>query len=90
MFDFDLTDELKLILKKLAKKDHQRVEIIKKKIKEIISCYHNSINHYKNLRYNLKECKRVHIDSSFVLIFKVDIEKNFIIFINFDHHDNIY
>ena len=90
MFNFDFTDELKLIIRKLSKKDHLRVEIINKKIKEIISCDHNSINHYKNLCYNLKEYKRVHIDSNFVLIFKVDFEKNSILFVTFDHHDTIY
>ncbi|MEK6823481.1 MAG: hypothetical protein AABY06_00450, partial [Nanoarchaeota archaeon] len=70
MFDFDLSDELKIILKKLAKKDKKKVEIINKKIKEIINCDKISINHYKNLRYDLKEFKRVHIDNSFVLTFK--------------------
>jgi hypothetical protein len=38
MFDFDLTDELKLIIRKLVKKDKKKVEIINKKIKEIINC----------------------------------------------------
>ena len=53
MFDFDLSDELKIILKKLAKKDKKKVEIINKKIKEIINCDKISINHYKNLRYDM-------------------------------------
>lgn len=90
MFDFNLTDELKLIIKKLVKKDKKKVEIINKKIKEIINSNHDSINHYKNLRHNLREYKRVHIDRNFVLTFKVDIGNNFILFADFDHHDNIY
>ena len=76
MFDFNLTDELKSIIEKLAKKDKKRAEIINKKIKQIINSDSASIQHYKNLRHDLKEFKSVHVDSSFVLIFKVDI-KNF-------------
>ena len=90
MFSFDLTDELKFIIQKLCKKDRKRVEIINKKIKQIINCDSVSIQHYKNLRHDLKDFKRVHIDTSFVLIFKVDIQNNHILFVDFDHHDNIY
>ena len=90
MFNFDLTDELKLIIRKLVKKDKKKVEIINKKIKEIINCDKNLINHYKNLRHDLSDYKRVHIDKSFVLTFKVDLFRNFILFVDFDHHDKIY
>ena len=90
MFEFNLSDELKLIIKKLAKKDKKKVEIINKKIKEIINSDNQTIQHYKNLRNDLKDYKRVHIQRSFVLTFKVDITNNFILFTDFDHHDKIY
>ncbi len=90
MFEFDLSDELRIKLSKLAKKDKKRVEIINKKIKEIINRDKEDIKHYKNLRYDLSEYKRVHIDEHFVLAFKVDISRNFILFVDFDHHDKIY
>lgn len=90
MVDFDLSDELKLKIRRLLKKDKKKVEIINKKIKEIINNNKYSINRYKNLKYNLKQFKRVHIDKHFVLTFKVNIEKNFILFVDFEHHDNIY
>lgn len=38
----------------------------------------------------MKYLKRVHIDTHFVLTFNVNKEKNFILFVDFDHHDNIY
>ena len=50
----------------------------------------DSINHYKNLKYGLKEFKRVHIDKHFVLTFKVDLNNNFILFADLDHHDRVY
>ena len=90
MFDFDLTDELKVILHKLSKKDRKKVEIINKKIKEIINCERQAIDYYKNLRYDQKHLKRVHINGSFVLTFSVHKERNFILFVDFDHRDNIY
>lgn len=90
MFDFDISDELKFILKKLVKKDKKKSDIIYKKIKQIVSCDEETINHYKNLKHDLKEFKRVHIDRSFVLTFKVDIKNNFILFVDFDHHDEVY
>ena len=90
MFDFDISDELKIKIRKLVKKDKKKVEIINKKIKEIINNDNTSIDRYKNLRYDLKYFKRVHIDKHFVLTFKVDKEKNFILFEDFEHHDKVY
>jgi YafQ family addiction module toxin component len=90
MFSFDLTDELKFKIKKLLKKDKKKVEIINKKIKQIVYSNLQSINHYKNLRNEMKDFKKVHIDNSFVLIFKVDMNKKFILFVDFDYHDKIY
>ena len=90
MFSFDLSDELKIKITKLLKKDKKKVEIINKKIKEIINNDIETIKRYKNLRHNLSDFKRVHIDRSFVLTFKVDIKKNFILFADFDHHDKVY
>ena len=57
------------------------------KINEIISS--SDIEHYKNLRYGLKDVKRVHI-GHFVLTFQFDKNQNLILFEDFDHHDNIY
>ena len=59
-------------------------------LKEIISSNKDSINHYKTLRHDLSDYKRVHIDKNFVLVFQVDISNNFILFVDFDHHDKIY
>lgn len=90
MFDFDLSDELKFVIRKLIKKDKKKVEIINKKIKEIVNNDNSTIDRYKNLTYGLSNLKRVHIDKSFVLTFKVDKTENFILFVDFDHHDNVY
>ena len=90
MFKYSFSEELKFKIKKLVKKDKKKTDIIYRKVKQIITCDEETINHYKNLRHDLSEFKRVHIDKQFVLAFKVDIKNNFILFTDFDHHDNIY
>ena len=90
MFYFDLHDKVKIILKKLSKKDKKRVEIINKKIKDVINNDHQTIERYKNLKSPLQHLKRVHIDKHFVLTFHVNKEKNFILFVDFDQYDNVY
>ncbi|NCN98943.1 addiction module toxin RelE [Candidatus Pacearchaeota archaeon CG10_big_fil_rev_8_21_14_0_10_35_219] len=90
MFKYAFSDKLKLKISKIVKKDKKIAETIYKKIKQIVNSDEESINRYKNLRYDLKDYKRAHIEKSFVLTFKVDIPKNFILFWDFDHHDNVY
>ncbi len=88
--DFDLSPQLKGIIEKLLKKDPQRAEVLHKKIRQIIQSDETTIEHYKNLRYGMKNLKRVHIDKSFVLTFEFDKTKKFVLFVDFDHHDNVY
>lgn len=86
MRDWLVSDKLKKILDKLAKKDRTRCDATLKKMDEVINS--ENPDHYKNLRYDLSVFKRTHIDSHFVLIFK--IEKNLVKFEDLQHHDTIY
>jgi len=87
VYTFDVSENLERKLNKLSKKDNQLYTQVLKKIDEVIHSEH--IEHYKNLRYNMKDSKRVHI-GHFVLIFQVENDKNLILFDDFDHHDSIY
>ena len=87
MRSYEIKPSLQKILDKLSKKDKQAYEQVLKKIEEIINSY--DIDHYKNLRYDMKDSKRVHI-GHFVLVFSFDKNGNIISFDDFDHHDNIY
>ncbi len=86
----DFSEALKEKLKKLFRQDRRRYEILMKKIESIADSDEFTIEHYKNLRHGLSGEKRVHIDKSFVLTFSYDRKRKFILFIDFDHHDNIY
>lgn len=88
--EHDFSDVLKLKLKKLFLKDRSRYEILMKKIESISASDEFTIEHYKNLKHDLSDRKRVHINKSFVLTFNYDKKRKFILFLDFDHHDNIY
>ena len=87
MHNYKFGKKLERFLPKLYKKDRKLYEQILKKIDEIVNSY--NIDAYKNLRYDMKELKRVHV-GHFVLIFRHDKNENIILFEDFDHHDNIY
>jgi YafQ family addiction module toxin component len=84
---YKTSKEFDRVLSKLQKKNKQLYENLINKMEEVINSA--DIEHYKNLRYNLKEFKIVHI-GHFVLIFKLDKTNDFIFFAEFDHHDKVY
>ena len=84
---YTTSKELDRILAKLQHRDKRLYESILTKMNEVITS--PDIEHYKNMKYSLKELKRVHV-GSFVLVFKYNKQKEFIYFTDFDHHDNIY
>ena len=75
-----------LFAKKLNKLKGQELENIINKMKELVEA--SDINHYKNLKYDLKKFKRIHVNKSFVILFFC--ENNTIYFIDYEHHDKIY
>ena len=87
MREFEIKPILEKKLIKLSKKDKNFYEAVMGKIQEITESA--DIEHYKNLRYDMKSSKRVHI-GHFVLVFSYDKSKDFLSFEDYDHHDNIY
>ena len=75
------------ILAKLQKRDKQLYNDLLNKMNEILNS--PDVEHYKNLKYDLKEFKRAHV-GSFVIAFKYDKADDLVFFSDFDHHDNIY
>ena len=85
---FDISPRLEKILDKLGKKDRNLALAVRKKIQQIIESDPASINeHFKNLRHDFSDCKRVQI-GSFILFFRLEGDK--IIFDRFKHHDDTY
>ena len=86
MYSIGVKSSLDRKFRKLSIKNKKQMEIISKKIQEIIK---NPL-HYKNLRKPLQHLKRVHIDNSFVLVFSVDENSRIVVFEDYYHHDKIY
>ena len=84
--DYEIKPSLKKILNKLSKKDPLMCRRILNKIQEVIN---SDPEHYKNLRHDLKDFKRVQM-GHFILVFKFIKSENKIHFEDFDHHDRIY
>lgn len=87
MYNYEVMPNLQKILNKLFKKDKASYEQVMNKIEEIINS--SDVEHYKNLRYDLSDKKRVQI-GHFVLVFSFIKSENKIKFLDFDHHDVIY
>jgi YafQ family addiction module toxin component len=87
MYEYEIQPSLEKILKKLSKKNKNLYEQVMNKIKEIINSF--DVEHYKNLRHEMSDRKRVQV-GHFILVFKFIKLENKIIFLDFDHHDRIY
>ena len=86
MYELIIKPEIGKILARLAKKESAQVEIILRKVDEILQ----NPRRYKNLRAPLNSWKRVHIDSHFVLLFSVDENAHTVTLEDYNHHDKIY
>jgi len=73
MYNLDVKPEADKIFQKMVKKNLHQLKIIDKKLTEIRL---NPNRDYKFLRNPLQTFNRVHIDTSFVLIFKIIILTN--------------
>lgn len=86
MYSFDIKENLDKKLSKISNKNPKQLEIIYKKVEEVIK----NPQHYKNLKSPMQHLKRVHIDKSFVLLFSVNEQEKKVVFERIEHHDNIY
>ena len=86
MYNLKIKPYIEKTLRKLTKKNKKQVEIILRKVDEILENLHR----YKNLRAPLNNWKRVHMDKHFVLTFSIDEESKSVALQDYEHHDNIY
>ena len=86
MYKVETSSAVDKIFSKLSKKNQKQLEIITRKVEEILE----NPQHYKNLRKPLQFLKAVHIDKHFVLTFSVDENNKLVLLEDYDHHDKIY
>jgi mRNA-degrading endonuclease RelE of RelBE toxin-antitoxin system len=73
------------VFKKLTKKNVKQMDLITKKLQEILIDPHR----FKPLHFPLTGKRRIHF-GSYVLIFSIDEERKTVILEDYDHHDRIY
>lgn len=86
MYRLEVKDSVDKIFQKLSERNPKQLEIVRKKIHEIMGRPFG----YKHLRKPLEGFDRVHVDSNFVLIFHFDHVNKLLIIDHFDHHDYVY
>ncbi len=86
MYSLATKPNIDRIFSKLGKKNPKQMQIIVKKIEQIIE----NPYHFKPLRGDMKEARRVHIDKSFVLTYEIDEEHKVVKLLDYDLHDSIY
>lgn len=85
-YTLEIRNDLYKLFKKMKKKERQKLEIINKKVNEILEDPHR----YKPLKAPMQHMYRVHIGGSFVLIFSINEKTKSVILEDFAHHDEIY
>jgi YafQ family addiction module toxin component len=86
LYELFIMPSVEKVFHKLSKKDQKQLRMIRDKIEEI----RMDPQRYKNLRSPMNHLKRVHVDSSFVIVFSVDEARHLVVIEDYDHHDNIY
>jgi YafQ family addiction module toxin component len=86
VYKLAIKESLDKKFKKLRKKDREMLQLIDKKVQDILDNPHR----FKPLRKPLQNNRRVHIAGSFVLVYEIDDEENLVTLLDFDHHDNVY
>jgi len=85
-YNLEIRANLYRLFKKMEKRERQKLEIINKKVKEIIEDPHR----YKPLKVPMQHMRRVHIAGSFILIFSINEKTETVILEDFAHHDEAY
>ncbi|MGI0080263.1 MAG: type II toxin-antitoxin system RelE family toxin [Nitrososphaerales archaeon] len=85
MYELEIREHVDKTFKKLSRKNPQQMEIISKKIREILQDPHT----FKPMHFPLAGKRRVHF-GSFVLLFSIDEQRKTVILEDYEHHDKIY
>ena len=85
MYTLEAREHVDRIFKKLAKKNPNQMEIIARKLQEILEDPHR----FKLMQFPLRGMRRVHF-GSFVLLFSIDEQRKTVILEDYEHHDKVY
>ena len=82
--------EFQETLDRLRDKNPTYHDNVIKKIQDIREKLEWNPDHHKNLEKPLQIFKRVHVNTSYVIVFRVNKSQKKLLIVDYDHHDNIY
>jgi YafQ family addiction module toxin component len=85
MYALEAREHVDRIFKKLAKRNRNQMEIIAKKIEEILEGPHR----FKPMHFPLGGTRRTHV-GSFVILFSIDEQRKTVVLEDYEHHDRVY
>jgi mRNA-degrading endonuclease RelE of RelBE toxin-antitoxin system len=85
LYVLETREHVDKLFRKLAKRNPKQMEIIIKKIQEILEDPHR----FKPMHFPLAGTRRVHF-GSFVLLFSIDEARRTVVLEDYEHHDKIY
>ena len=85
MYALEAREHVDRIFEKLAKRDRNQMEVIAKKIEEILEDPHR----FKPMRFPLGGMRSVHF-GNFVLLFSIDEQRKTVVLEDYEHHDRVY
>lgn len=85
MYTLETRGHVDRIFRKLARRNPTQMEVIAKKIEEILEDPHR----FKPMHFPLAGMRRAHF-GSFVLLFSIDEQRKTVILEDYEHHDKIY
>lgn len=86
LYTLERNESIDKIFFKLAKKNPKQLQIIRKKIVQILE----DPERFKPLRSDMKNYREVHIDGHFVLIYIINKEARTVKLIDYSHHEKIF
>ena len=85
MYTLEIRERVDRTFRKLAKRNSKQMEIIGKKIQEILDDAHR----FKTMHFPLAGMSRVHF-GSFILMFSIDEQRKTVVLEDYEHHDEVY
>ncbi len=85
MYVLETREHVERIFKKLARRNPNQMEVIGRKIEEILEDPHR----FKPMHFPLAGIRRVHL-GNFVLLFSLDEERKTVVLEDYEHHDRVY
>jgi len=85
MYSLEVREHVDRSFRKIAKRDPHQMEVLGKKIREILEDPHR----FKPMHFPLSGMRRLHF-GSFVLLYSIDEQRRTVVLEDNEHHDVVY